>query len=67
MSYTQVSVCPKCGSPIYIPSVWGGITPPPTTHSCNCYTKTNKIKTTTANDGIMSEIIGSFKEIFYEF
>ena len=36
MSYTQVGACPKCGAPIYSPSVWGGICHPPVQHSCAC-------------------------------
>jgi len=33
----QFVPCPKCGAPIYLPSVWHGITPPPQTPSCNCW------------------------------
>lgn len=36
---TIVGACPKCGSPIYAPSVWNGITPPPSTHTCGCFAK----------------------------
>lgn len=32
----QVGSCPKCGAPIYSPSVWHGITPPPVTYTCSC-------------------------------
>lgn len=34
--WTTVGSCPKCGAPIYAPSVWHGITPPPNTYSCAC-------------------------------
>jgi hypothetical protein len=34
--WTQVGSCPKCGAPIYAPSVWNGITPPPVTYTCAC-------------------------------
>jgi len=34
--YTQVGQCPKCGSPIYAPSSWMGVTPPPSKYSCSC-------------------------------
>ena len=34
--YTQVSICPKCGAPIYVKTMWGGTTPPPAIYSCNC-------------------------------
>ena len=36
MSYSQVGSCPKCGAPIYSPSVWHAVTPPPITYTCNC-------------------------------
>jgi len=34
--YTQVGSCPKCGAPIYSPSSWMAITPPPSYPSCSC-------------------------------
>jgi len=34
---TITGCCPKCGAPIYAPSVWQGITPPPITYTCMCY------------------------------
>lgn len=34
--WTQVGACPKCGAPIYAPSVWHGVLPPPPHHSCGC-------------------------------
>lgn len=34
--FTVVGNCPKCGAPIYSPSVWMGVTPPPVTYTCNC-------------------------------
>lgn len=37
MSYVQVGSCPQCGAPIYSPSVWMSILPPPATHSCACF------------------------------
>ena len=33
---TQVGSCPKCGAPIYVPSIWHGITPPPNEYTCGC-------------------------------
>jgi len=36
MSKTQVGQCPKCGAPIYVPSIWHSITPPPNEFTCNC-------------------------------
>jgi len=33
---TIVGHCPNCGAPIYASSVWQGITPPPSTHTCMC-------------------------------
>lgn len=34
--WNVVSNCPSCGAPIYVPGVWGGITPPPPTFTCVC-------------------------------
>ncbi len=34
--FTSVGSCPKCGAPVYCPTVWHGITPPPSTPSCGC-------------------------------
>ena len=42
----QVGNCPKCGAPIYSPSVWGGVTPAPVTYSCACHAPTTLITTT---------------------
>ena len=33
---TIVGHCPHCGAPIYAPSMWFGVTPPPSTHTCAC-------------------------------
>jgi len=36
----QVSVCPKCGAPIYMPSDWHGELPVPmASHACTCAEK----------------------------
>lgn len=45
MSFIQVGTCPKCGAPIYSPSMWHGITPPPANYTCSCYSKNNGIST----------------------
>ena len=29
--------CKQCGAPIYTPSVWMGIIPPPNQYSCGCF------------------------------
>jgi hypothetical protein len=39
--YSIVSNCPKCGAPIYVVSPWWGLTPPPTTYSCECFLQVN--------------------------
>lgn len=31
-----VSNCVNCGAPIWIPTTWQGITPPPSNFSCTC-------------------------------
>lgn len=36
MSYVVAGYCPHCGAPLYVPSAWWGITPPPVTYSCAC-------------------------------
>ena len=43
--HTQTGACPKCGSPIYSPSSWMSITPPPSYHTCGCFV-TAPIQTT---------------------
>lgn len=47
MSYTQISQCPQCGAPIYAPSSWMSILPPPNTYSCDCKPQRTRIITTT--------------------
>lgn len=47
MSFTMISSCPWCGAPIYAPSVWHGITPPPATYSCSCVPQPKVVTTTT--------------------
>ena len=37
MKYIQVSVCPKCGAPLYVESPWRDCLPPPTIRSCQCF------------------------------
>lgn len=44
--YTTVGSCPKCGAPIYSPTVWHGVTPPPVTHTCQCAPRETVITTT---------------------
>jgi len=34
--YTQAGTCPKCGAPIYVPTVWHGVLPPPPVYTCQC-------------------------------
>lgn len=50
MSYAVVGHCPKCGAPIYVPSVWISITPPPNTYSCNCIPQPQIRTSTSANE-----------------
>lgn len=50
MSQTQVGSCPKCGAPLYSPSAWWGITPPPVTYTCGCFPQPRVISTTSTND-----------------
>jgi hypothetical protein len=46
---TVVGHCPKCGAPIYAPSVWMGITPPPPQYSCSCVPQPKTAFTNTTN------------------
>ena len=45
MSYYVVGSCPKCGAPIYAPSVWHGTLPPPSHHTCGCHQQREVITT----------------------
>jgi hypothetical protein len=38
---TIVGSCPKCGAPIYSPTVWMSILPPPPIYTCNCVASGN--------------------------
>ena len=35
--YSIVGNCPRCGAPIYAPTINYSILPPPSRHSCNCF------------------------------
>lgn len=37
--FTIVGNCKKCGAPIYAPTVWNGICPPPSQYSCSCFSE----------------------------
>ena len=43
---TKVGSCPKCGAPIYAPTVWHGILPPPPIYTCGCVEQPKVITTT---------------------
>ena len=51
MSYAVVGHCPKCGSPVYAESPWWGVTPPPSTPSCNCNPQSNRSYTSASSSG----------------
>lgn len=44
--HTQCGSCPKCGAPIWVPSSWMAIVPPPVTYSCACFPQTTYTTTT---------------------
>lgn len=46
--HTQVGNCPKCGAPIYSPSVYHSISPPPPEYTCNCNATSVMIRYTTS-------------------
>jgi len=47
---TQVGSCPHCGAPIYSPTVWHGVTPPPVTFTCQCGPREKTIITITTTE-----------------
>ena len=51
--YTVVGNCPRCGAPIYAPTVWSSVTPPPSTPSCSCFPRPQAIVGTTTNVPLM--------------
>ena len=54
MTYSKISSCPHCGAPIYAPTIWNSITPPPITYSCNCTNQSNQSwHTNTCNPGFL--------------
>lgn len=44
--YVVNGYCTKCGAPIYSPNVWHSITPPPSYHSCNCFSSVSTYTST---------------------
>lgn len=46
---TIIGACPRCGAPIYSPTVWHGITPPPVTYTCVCYPQAQGMTMTITN------------------
>jgi hypothetical protein len=48
-TYTTVGNCPKCGAPIYVPTVWHGILPPPNMYSCGCFPSARTMTETHTN------------------
>lgn len=34
--WTQAGACPHCGAPIYVPTAWWSIDPPPLRRTCGC-------------------------------
>ena len=44
---TQIGSCPKCGAPIYVPTAWWGINPPPNEFTCSCNPQPNILITNT--------------------
>ena len=35
--WSQAGSCPKCGAPMWLPTVWQSILPPPVTRTCSCF------------------------------
>lgn len=55
MSYVIVDHCPKCGAPIWVPSNWWSILPPPPMYTCACAPRL-KIITTTSTYVVSEEL-----------
>jgi hypothetical protein len=49
MGHVVVGHCPHCGSPIYAPDAWWGVTPPPSTPSCLCRFNAQTVMTSSSN------------------
>ena len=45
---TQVGSCPHCGAPIYQPTAWWGINPPPNEYTCFCLSNRSGVYTFTS-------------------
>lgn len=56
MSYIQVSICPKCGAPLYVESPWVSILPPPTIRSCSCFADMLQQTINTTTSSILVEL-----------
>lgn len=65
--YNIVGHCPKCGAPIYSPSVWHSITPPPVVYTCSCIpVVSNMVSTSSINLSMaIDEQIKTQKKIFH--
>ena len=35
--WTQIGNCPRCGAPMYQPTAYWSIIPPPVTRTCSCF------------------------------
>ena len=51
--FAQTGNCLKCGAPIYAPTVWHSITPPPAQYSCSCNSGNITVVTTNNNRNIL--------------
>ena len=63
--YTSVGTCPTCGAPIWTPTNWMSITPPPIQYSCDCHQSKTHIYTTTGTGtttGMQGEALKRWKE-----
>jgi hypothetical protein len=53
--YTVVGHCAKCGSPIYAPTMWMGVTPPPSTPSCACFAGDTMLSVGTSTGAVLTD------------
>lgn len=47
--FTQTGSCPKCGAPIYAPTIWMAVIPPPPQYTCACAAAASPYRIVTTN------------------
>lgn len=47
--FTVTGACPRCGAPIYVPTVWHSIMPPAPVKTCLCFPEPRSYTTTSTH------------------